>query len=267
MSFSGNPQVAPAPSPVLLITRAVLLETMRRRDFYALFIFMALFLLGALITLVVGIPNAATATFLVNLGLSMAFLFAKILTLLVATRQIPDECEARTIHPLLAKPVRRWQYLLGKWFAATLSGTIALSILFLMGWAPIPHLETFNAVTLLQTLLLQIVSLGFVASLGLLFSLLMPKIMSVVLLAIVIFEGDSIAGFIRARSLGSTFGSVCRWVAGYVPDFNHLDLTRLYTDGLPPLGPTDLLLRLGYGVGLTFVYLVIANAVFSRRSL
>ena len=34
--------------------------------------------IGALVMLVVGIPNAATATFLVNLGLSMAFLLSLI---------------------------------------------------------------------------------------------------------------------------------------------------------------------------------------------
>ena len=64
-----------------------------------------------------------------------------------AARQIPAERENRTIFPLLAKPVSRWQVILGKFFGETLdrvdrgvyeglaaTGATRLQILMLAGW-------------------------------------------------------------------------------------------------------------------------------------
>src|SRR5262245_29934822 len=93
---STNPASAAnanGPNPIPLLIRAVFVETIRRREFYVLLLFMGLFLLGAGVSRIGGIKDPATATFLLNLGLTMSYSFALLLTLLTAARQFPDELE------------------------------------------------------------------------------------------------------------------------------------------------------------------------------
>ena len=109
-------------APVPFVVRACLLEAVRRREFYVLFLFMGLFVAGIVVASIVKVENAATATFLLNLGMTLAFGLAKLATLLAAARQVPDDTENGTIYPLLAKPLGRGEYLVGKAFGALLPG-------------------------------------------------------------------------------------------------------------------------------------------------
>ena len=54
-----------------------------------------------------------------------------VIALATAARQIPAERESRTIFPLLAKPVTRWQLLAGKFVGCWLACGIALLVFYL----------------------------------------------------------------------------------------------------------------------------------------
>ncbi len=261
------------PSPLCLVTRAGLLETVRRKDFYVLVIFMALYLVGAVVTALVKVENPATATFLLNLGLTLAFGFSKLVALLCAARQLPDDVENRTIYPLLAKPVDRSTYVVGRFLSAFVSGALSLAVLFVLGWAPIfvllpPHLlETFSGGALAQTLVLQVAGLAAVAAMGTLGSLFLPKIVTIVGVGLVVAQGDTLTGFLRARATGTPAETVVGWLTGYLPNFDLLDLTVLYTDGGAALGAASFLSRIGYGLILSLFFLAVSAWFFRRRAL
>lgn len=251
-------------TPIRLIARATLLETIRRREFYVLFIFMGLFLCGAAVARIVGIENAATGTFILDLGLSLAVVFAYVIAVLTAARQVPDESEARTIYPLLAKPVPRGQYLVAKWLAATATGLGTLLILGLMGWLPSPRMETYYLATLAQGAVLAAAGLGAVAAIAILTSLFIPKLLNAVLLLMLVLWGGTTVAFIRNRAAGNP---VVDWLTGYIPDFRYFNLTHAYTGGAPPLALADFALRLSYGAALAAVCLAVALYFFNRRPL
>lgn len=257
----------PAASPVGLVLRAVLLEMLRRREFYVLLLLMGLFLIGALVVRFVGVENASTATFLMNLGLTVATFSAKLLTLLTAARQFPDELEQRTLYPLLAKPLTRGEYLVGKWAAAALTGSIVLLLLLLLAWAPVPQLESYSAGTFIQMLLLQVLSLGMISAFAILLSLFVPKLLTVVLLAVWITLGGNLLELIKSRFGNHTAGAAIRWMTGYLPDFSHIDLVLRYTDGLPPLSLPQFVARAVYAVVFTIFGLALANWLLVRRPL
>lgn len=256
-----------AQSPVLLILKAVLLETVRRREIYVLLLLMGLFLLGAVVVRIVGVQNAATGTFLLNLGLTLAVAFAKLITLLTAARQFPDELEQRTLYPLLAKPLSRGQYLLGKWAASVTTGTVALAVLLLLAWLPVPRLETYSAGVFFQMLVLAVLSIGLLAALAILLSLLMPKMLVIVVAGLIVLAGGRAISLVQSHMGESAAGAVVRWVTGYLPDFSRLDLVLRYTEGLPPLRTEDFLIRCAYASAFILFSLALGNWLLVRRAL
>ncbi|MCX7964701.1 MAG: ABC transporter permease [Candidatus Sumerlaea chitinivorans] len=261
---AGNREVET--SPVLLLVRAMLLEAIRRREFYALLLLMGLFLIGAILVQVVGIENPATGTFVLNLGMTLAFGLGHVMALLTAIRALPDEIENRTIYPLLAKPITRLQLFVGKWLAATLAGAVTTFVLFLMGWVPVPKLETYDPVMLAQALMLQFVSLGMISALGLFFSLFLPKAVNLIVLLLLCFPGSKLVNMLTAR-MGRVIGrDTANWLFGYIPDFQLLNLVTAYTDGLPALSPTQFFLRLFYGAVIIATALTVGTTLFVRRN-
>ena len=261
-----NPNTAPT-SPIVLIAWGVYLETIRRKDFYVLAILVGIFALGVTVARFVGIENAATATFLLNLGITFAFLSATILTLLTSARQVPDELDSRTIHPLLAKPITRFEYLAGKWLACTGVGVVSMLALFLVAYLPVPKKDDFDTLLLLQALLLKALSLGMLAALTILTSLMAPKPVTVVLLALLYTVGTTAGNFLKANVLGGPLEQPVGWLVRYIPNFDLLDLTKRFTDGAVAVnGPTFAGLIL-YALIFTGVALLAACAIFDRKPL
>lgn len=252
---------------ILLVGRTVLLETIRRKEFYVLGIFSLLFIIGVLITRFVGIANASTASFLLNLGITFALAGAQILTLLTGARQVPNEIETRTLYPLLAKPVRRSDYLLGKWLATWGSGLVTLGVLFLLSWLPIPEMAPHSGALLVQMLLLQALGLALLAALSVFASLLMPQALSITMIAVWLISGDKFVSFVRAMASGKPAESTVRWVTAYLPNFADLNLATRYTDGIAALGAGQFLGLALYAAVLTTLILVASISVFDRRPL
>lgn len=253
--------------PHLLIGRGVFLETLRRKDLYVLIILCLLYVVGILVVNLVGVENPETANFLQNLGMSLAWFFAHILTLLNASRQIPDDLENRTIYPLLAKPLERSQYILGKWEAVSLSGILSLLLFLFFGWLLVPGQMGNSFILLIQTTILYILSLALFSALGLFLSLIVPKSVNIILLAILVFMGGNLFDLIRAYAQNAPFGGILTWFICYIPDFSLFNLTTRYTDGIGPLSFFEFSGLIFYGMVMTAVLLYAAVKIFKRRQL
>src|SRR5438309_1123690 len=108
-----------SPARILAITSNTLTELTRQKVFYVLLIF-ALLLIGCSVFM-------ARFTFqqefqiLKDISLGAMSIFSSLLAILATARLIPQEIEDRTVYTILAKPVPRFEYLLGK-----LLGVLAL---------------------------------------------------------------------------------------------------------------------------------------------
>ncbi len=265
--MTGSTQSVTLNSAVGLLTRAHFLEVLRRREFYALVLLMGLYLVGALVIRIVGVEDAATAAFVLNLGLSLSFFFGHLMALLFAVRAIPDEIESRTIYPVLAKPLARHYFVVGKWFAAWVAGVFATSVLLLMGWLPAPHVSGLAAGTFIQALVLQTASLALLSALGVLLSVHWPKSVNMVVLIVLLLAGHRIVAAVRGQLPETLVGKCIDWLIRYIPDFGILNLIDRYTDGIPPLGIVDFSLRLFYAVAVSLFCLFWACYRFYRRAL
>lgn len=251
----------------LLIGRGAVLEMVRRRDLYVVALLMALFVTGALAARVVGVDNAATGTFLLNLGLMLAYGCAHLLTLLMAARQMPDEMEQRTLHTLLARPIDRSVVLLGKWGACVACGVTVFFALALPAWWAAPRLESYDDGLLGQLLLLQPFSLALVAALALAGSLVLPRGVNLALVAGLLLASDHLIGVLLHRLDGGAAGGAVAWIALYLPDFAKLNLITRYTDGQAALPGAMLVGLIAYAAVLIGVSMAVAARVFRRRAL
>lgn len=250
-----------------LVGQGVLIELTRRKDVYVLAILMALFALGAYAVNAVGVENPATATMLLNLGLTLVYAATHVLTLLLALRQFPSEIENRTIYPLLARPLQRSWLVTGKWAACTGSGLAVLAVLFPMGWAPVPKQALFHAATMGQMLGLEAVSIGLVAALGIMASLLMPRGLALVIVGVVVVAGHRITGFLENAIASDALRRMAGWLFAYLPNFSKLNLVTRYTDGIEALPWTECAALGLYGALFILCALAVAHWSFARRTI
>lgn len=110
------------------ISSVVLKEMIRRKDFYVLFV------ITALITLVMGsvsiFNDRSIAGYLKEMCLLLIWICSLVIAISTTARQLHAEKENRTIFPLLAKPVSRAQFLLGKFLGCWLASGFALIVFY-----------------------------------------------------------------------------------------------------------------------------------------
>ena len=88
-------------------------EAVRDRVLYNLVLF-ALLMIGAAI-LVGEISIGIERLVIINLGLSAISIFGLVMAIFIGVGLVYKEIEKRTLYSLLAKPIRRWQFLVGKY--------------------------------------------------------------------------------------------------------------------------------------------------------
>lgn len=156
-------------SRILTIAQVAWLELLRRKELYVLGILMA-GILGALFSVnVYGLGGAVGH--IKELGLLLAWIISWVLAVNVTARQIPQEELRGTLFPLLAKPVTRAEFLLGKWLGCW-SIVCSATMVFYLLTALVVALRggTFNPSVFAQCLLLHFAALAVISALALLFS-------------------------------------------------------------------------------------------------
>ena len=113
---------------IFALAGVVIKELYRRKDFYVLFV------LTALLTLAAGAVNFfhddKIVRYVKDICLLLIWISALVIAVVTTARQIPAEREARTIFPLLAKPVSRWQVIVGKFLGCWLATGVALVVFY-----------------------------------------------------------------------------------------------------------------------------------------
>ncbi len=102
-------------------------EAVRDRVLYNLIAF-ALLLSGAAI-LVGQISIEIERLVVINLGLTAVSLFGVVIAIFIGIGLVSKEIEKRTLYTVLSRPVRRWEFIIGKFFG--LAGTLVVNTFFM----------------------------------------------------------------------------------------------------------------------------------------
>jgi hypothetical protein len=102
-------------------------EAVRDRVLYNLIAFALLLSGGAIFVgqISIGIERLVV----VNLGLTAVSLFGIVIAIFIGIGLVSKEIEKRTLYTVLSRPVRRWEFVVGKFFG--LAGTLAVNTFFM----------------------------------------------------------------------------------------------------------------------------------------
>ena len=105
-------------------------EAVRDRVLYNL-IFFALMMMAAAV-LVGGVSIGIERDVMVNLGLTAISIFGIVMAIFIGVGLVYKEIEKRTLYSVLAKPIQRWQFLVGK-FVGLLLTLVVNTVLMAIG--------------------------------------------------------------------------------------------------------------------------------------
>ena len=254
---------------VLALAGVVIKELYRRKDFYVLFV------LTAVITLVMGSVSFFTDTksvgYVKDIALLLMWVSALVIAIGTTARQIPAERENRTIFPLLAKPVTRWQVILGKFAGCWLACGLALIVLYLFfGVVSGSREHHWPLLNFCQALWLQWVMLGVVVAFVLFGSVVFAAPSSNATISFIVVLGIMFLGRYLNQVALQQPEPLCSVIYGIyylIPHLEWYDVRDLIIYDQRLVGWVDCALATLYAVFYMAVFLLSAWLVFRRKPL
>jgi ABC-type transport system involved in multi-copper enzyme maturation permease subunit len=244
-------------------------EAVRDRVLYSL-VFFALLMMAAAI-LVGQISIGIEDTVIVTLGLSAISMIGLLIAVFIGVALVSKEMDKCTLYALLAKPVRRWEFLLGKFGGLVLTlavNTAAMALGLLVVMLYLKHsLERSDAGVLVAVYFI-LLKLALVVALALLFSCFTTP-----LLAILFTVGLYIVGLyvqelrdLPFDMMSPAMSSFTKWLSYLLPNFENFNVMAMAAHGRAVPGALILQNTL-YAVLYCTIVLTAAAAIFSRRNL
>src|SRR5689334_23052741 len=166
---------------VVYIASNTFREAVRDRVLYNLIAF-ALLMVGASV-LVAQISIDIERNVVVNLGLTSVSIFGLIIAIFIGIGLVSKEIDKRTLYTILSRPVRRWEFILGKFgglMATLVVNTFFMAIgIFAAVFYLSRHFERADSY-LLVALYFIILQLVMITALALLFSAFSSPLLSAV---------------------------------------------------------------------------------------
>lgn len=243
-------------------------EAVRDRVLYNLIAF-ALLLSGAAI-LVGQISIDIEKLVVINLGLTAVSLFGVVIAIFIGIGLVSKEIEKRTLYTVLSRPVRRWEFIVGKFFG--LAGTLAVNTFFMAigvfgALLYVAHRFAGADSQIFVALYFIILEFLIICSLALLFSSFSSPLLSA-MFAFSLFVIGSFADDLRGFA-ALTHG-VTRWIATgaayLVPNFSALNIVSAVAHQQSISGQLILENTL-YALFYTAMVLGGAVLIFDRRNL
>ena len=244
-------------------------EAVRDRVLYNL-VFFALLMMAAAIA-VGQISVGIEQTVIVSLGLSAISVIGLLISIFIGVALVSKEMDKRTLYALLAKPVRRWEFLLGKFAGLVLTlavNTAAMALGLLLVMIYMKHsLERSDAVVLVAVYFI-LLKLALIVALALLFSCFTTP-----LLAILFTVGLYIVGLyvqelrnLPVEVMSPAMSAFTKWLSYLLPNFENFNVMAMAAHGRAVPGALILQNTL-YMVVYCTIVLTAAAVVFSRRDL
>ncbi len=252
------------------LAHSVLLEAVRRKDIYLL-VALCLALIGITLSLdffgVVGLVK-----FYREISLGLMGMFTALAVMLLAVRQLPREFKDRTIYPLLARPVSRWTFLVGKAAGVMLAACFCYGLFMAVFIPGIYHVGGDLAWGLfLQHLYLQFLQMLLLTAASFLLSLLCSADAALTLTFLLYFASELISHIsLTLHELSNATGRVLLHGLNYaLPQLALFDLSgkALHSEIWRPL-PMSVMGELTvYAAIYITLFGVGAHALFRRRPL
>jgi Cu-processing system permease protein len=244
-------------------------EAVRDRVLYNL-VFFALLLMAAAVAvgqMSIGIEE----TVIVSLGLSAISVMGLLISIFIGVALVSKEMDKRTLYALLAKPLSRWEFLLGKFGGLVLTlavNTAAMAAGLLLVMLYVKHSLERGETAVLVAVYFIWLKLALVVALALMFSCFTTP-----LLAILFTVGLYIVGLyvqelrnLPVEVMSPAMAAFTKGLSYLLPNFENFNVMAMAAHGRAVPG-TLILQNTLYTVIYCAIVLTAAAAAFSRRNL
>ena len=250
------------------ITLNTFREAIRDRILYNLVLFVLLLVASA--PLFGQISIGLERLILVNVGLSSISLFGVIIAIFVGIGLVSKEIEKKTLYTILSRPVRRWEFIVGKYFGLMMTLVVNTALMTLGFYAALlvtAHKLTGADAGLLVAIYFTILQLGMIVALTLLFSSFSSPIFSAIF-AFALFVIGTFAEDLK--NFATLSQGALKWlatgVAYLVPNFASLNVIS-QTAHDQAVGSGLIIFNTIYALLYSAAITAGAVLIFERRSL
>lgn len=192
--------------------------------------------------------------------------------IVLSARQLPREMENRTIYPLLARPVRRVDFLFGKLLGVILAGFLCFILFMLIFAIGSMHLSVSIPWGLFfQHVYLQILMLSVLATMAFLLSLLMHKDAAMTICTLLFLVSSFSTNLLVQlyEYMGSAGRGVLILLTYAIPQLTLFDLSEkaVHAEIWSPLSWQVIFYLTIYAICYTLVFFAGALLLFRRRAI
>lgn len=254
-------------------------EGVRNRALYGIGALALLLLLGTQV--ICSMVPRDVGKVAVDLALSAISLSGLLIVLFIGINLLAKDLDRRTIYMVLARPISRSEYIIGKFLGVSLLICISMSLLGVASIGSVllvklQYPNYFAAFTLSTTLLAVFFSILMVlmlAALSFLFSAFTSTSFIALMLTVATYLVGQVSADVKAliETAGTVGIEVSAWTAYLVkavyylfPNFSLFDIKLQAAHGLPVTG-SYVALVCGYWLIFTGLTLLVAAMIFNRR--
>jgi ABC-type transport system involved in multi-copper enzyme maturation permease subunit len=216
-----------------------------------------------------------------DLGLFGVSVVGVVIALFLGVNLLSKELDRKTVYFVIPKPLRRWEFLLGKYVGQVLTLAVLVGLMAAILALLVVAQGGSHGVVMVRAELLVLVELMLLTAVAMLFSSFSSPYLSAMLTAALWIIGRNraeLVAFATGKKLaGTALGTALELVADVIPDFHALWVsgTALGDDpGAPVVSVHESFVSWGYvaeasAYGLLYaaVCLLLAMVIFARRDL
>jgi len=253
------------PGRILAIALNTFREAIRNRILYLLLVFaVALILCAQAVSLMtVGSEEKIIKDF----GLATIDIFGVLTSVLLGIGLVSREIERRTVYVLLAKPIHRAEFVLGKYFGLVLTLLVNTAVMTAWFFGLLVAKGIADA-GLAKAIVLLFLQFLLITALAILFSCMSNPIISCILTLALYVIGHLLWSFdlLKARLTSATARAICTVFQAVLPNLSHFDVKGQVVHGLP-VSAGDMAFAFGYLALYGTAILLLACAIFQRREM
>ncbi len=251
-----------------LIAKTIFIEALRRREIYVIVILTAAILLASSWFRFFNLQSLHK--FYLEISLKAMSVATVLTSIVLGARQLPREFESRTIYTLLAKPITRMEFLLGKYLGVVAAG--AFCLLLFMAVFCIGRFFTHIPVSwslFLQFIYLQVLLVAVMSALAFLLSMLINLDAAVVTSTLIYLLGSILTNALMLLygELGVAGRGLLRLLNYTVPQPVLFDLSNKLVHEWPPIAAGVIGLSTLYALMFIVPYLSLSYLLFRHRPL
>jgi ABC-type transport system involved in multi-copper enzyme maturation permease subunit len=249
------------------LAEASVLESVRRKDLYVAAILAVLMIGAASVIGRFGVQGIEM--FVKDVTLTVVNLLSVVLAILFAARQLPEEISRRTIYPLLARPISRFDLVFGKFLGALALSTLGLLLFAAIARGAFAYFGLAVGAIFGQYLLLRFFSLVLICALTIALSVFLTPQATVTVAALLALGSSTFSRAILLvdQTMTAPAQTVLRAVYKLVPQLNLFDLSLKTSYEWPAIPGWVLAYLLLYGLLHSAVCLAVGTLKFSRQAL